>query len=220
MKTKTSILAALIALAGSATLMAQNVYSLNVVGYVNVTVPPGYSMIANQLNTTNMTIGALLPNPPDGTQILKWDGSGYNTYEYFAFIPAWSPDGNATLNPGEAAFIKNPTASNMTLTFVGEVALGTTTNNLPAGYAMRSATVPQAGTLEPGTNAPALNFPVAAGDQVLKWTGSGYDTYEFFDLGGGTTLWSPSTPSVNPGEGFFSKKTASVNWVRNFNPNN
>jgi hypothetical protein len=32
-------------LLGSASLMAQNVYSLNAVGYINVTMPPGYSII-------------------------------------------------------------------------------------------------------------------------------------------------------------------------------
>jgi hypothetical protein len=215
MKTKTSLLAALVAMASSATVMAQ-VYSLNVVGYVNVTAPAGFSMIANQLSGTNTTIGSLIANPPPGTQIYKWDGASYLSWEYFDVL-GWFPDGNATLNPGEGAFIKNPTATNLVLTFVGEVLQGSLSNSLPQGFTIRSSMVPQSGTLASGTNAPALNFPAAPGDQIYKWVPatSSYDSYEYFDVLG----WFPSDPSVAVGESFFVNKSANSTWTRNFSAN-
>mgnify|MGYP006969320779 CR=1 FL=1 len=190
--------------------MAQNVYSLNVVGYYNVTIPPNsFALIANQLNTTNNTIAALLPSVPPGTQFFKYvTGTGWQSYLFDEFELAWTPDGNATLNPGEGGFIKNNTSQPLTITFVGEVLQGSLTNPIPAGFAVRSSMVPQAGTLT------ALAFPAVPGDQVYKYTpGSGYTSYLFdeFEL-----AWTPSDPSVGVGEAFFSRKGQAVNWVRNF----
>lgn len=188
--------------------MAQNVYSLNVVGYYNITVPANsFALIANQLNTTNNTLAALLPSPPDGTQFYKFTGSGWNAYTFDALEGSWQPDGNVTLNPGEGGFIKNNTGSSMTITFVGEVLQGSLTNPIPAGYAVRSSMVPQAGTL------PSLAFPAEDGDQVFQFTGSGYNAFTYDGL---ENAWTPSTPSVAVGEAFFSRKAAAVNWVRNF----
>ena len=74
MRTLKALACATALVAGVATSMAQsNVYSLNVVGYYNVPVTANqYVMIANQLNTTNNTIGSLLPNGPIGANLLKW----------------------------------------------------------------------------------------------------------------------------------------------------
>lgn len=208
MRTKALLAAAAFA-AGLATSLAQNVYSLNVVGYYNVTVPANsFALIANQLNTTNNTIGSLLPSVPPGTQLFKYGPGGWVAYTFDEFDLVWTPDGNATLNPGEGAFIKNNTSQPLTVTFVGEVPQGQLVNPIPAGYSVRSSIVPQAGAL------PDLNFPAQPGDQVFKYTpGTGYTSYTFdeFDL-----VWTPSNPQVNVGEAFFSRKNAAVDWVRNF----
>jgi hypothetical protein len=46
MRTKTLALSAVLGMLGSASLVAQNnVYSINAVGYINVTMPPGYSIV-------------------------------------------------------------------------------------------------------------------------------------------------------------------------------
>jgi hypothetical protein len=192
--------------------MAQNVYSLNVVGYYNVTVPAGggLKMVVNQLDTTNNTLKALIKNVPDGTQFFKWTGATYagSLYEDPGGGGEWSADFDLT--PGEGGFIKNNSASALTITFVGEVKQGNLTNAVPAGYNIEGSIVPQAGTL--GT---VLGMPAADGDQVFKWTGATYTGYLYEDPGGGGA-WSPSEPSVDVGEGFFSRKNAAVNWVRNF----
>ena len=48
MRTKTMLLSALLGTLGSVSLMAQstNVYSLNAVGYINVTVQPGFNIVS------------------------------------------------------------------------------------------------------------------------------------------------------------------------------
>ena len=67
MRTKVLLCAAALA-ASLASSMAQNVYSLNVVGYYNVTIPQnGLYMIANQLNTTNNTLDNVFANVADGS---------------------------------------------------------------------------------------------------------------------------------------------------------
>src|ERR1017187_1397087 len=112
MRTKVLFCAAALAVS-LASSMAQNVYSLNVVGYYNVTIPAnGFYMIANQLNTTNNTLAALsgLQNVADGSFLFKYNG-GYAAYTYDGLGGAWlggPPDPTVqTLNPGEAALFRD-----------------------------------------------------------------------------------------------------------------
>lgn len=194
--------------AGVVTCMAQgNVYSLNVVGYHTVKIPPNsLGLIANQLNTTNNTLGALIPVAPDGAQFYKYSGT-YTTYTYDETVPGWLPDGNATLNPGEGGFFRNNTASELSLTFVGEVMQGTAlTINVPTGLSIRSSMVPQEATL------PAMNYPGKDGDQVYTYSGT-YTTYTYDETVPG---WLPNDPTLKVGQAFFARKGAGENWVRNF----
>lgn len=211
MRTIKALACATAVVAGVATSMAQsNVYSLNVVGYYNVPCPAGsYVMIANQLNTTNNTIGSLLPNGPVGANLLKWNGS-WTTYYFDDLDLVWYPDANATMNPGEAALFKAQAAT--TLTFVGEVLQGSLSNPFAAAgtYGARSSQVPQAGTI-----APDLAFPSEPGDNVLKWNGS-WSTYYYDDL---DLVWYPTVPTFGVGEGMLVKKavgTTATAWTRNF----
>jgi hypothetical protein len=208
MRTKTLLCLAALA-AGAATSMAQsNVYSLNVVGYINITVPANqYVMIANQLNTTNNSIGNVLATAADGAIFQKF-AAGYSAYVYDATVPGWTPDGNATLNPGEGGFFKSPVAT--TVTFVGEVLQGNLTNTLPVGtYAIRSSIVPQAGT------ATALFIPGEDGD-ILQLFHAGYSAFVYDATVPG---WTPSEPNIGVGDAFFYKKapgSTQPNWIRNF----
>mgnify|MGYP007030112661 CR=1 FL=1 len=193
--------------------MAQNVYSLNVVGYYNVTVPAkGFAMVANQLVTTNQTLAGILPTAPDGTLFIKWDGAAYSTANYDELEPGWLPAGagSRTFDLGEGAFIKNVTDAPMTITFVGEVKQGQTQTSLPLGYSIVSLSTPQAGAL------PSFDYPYEDGALVIKWdkVSQGYKTYNYDELEPG---WMPSTPAVEVGEAFWSKRvTAPASWVRNF----
>lgn len=190
--------------------MAQsNVYSLNVVGYVNLPIVGSasgpFTFIANPLNTTNNTIASLLPAPPDGTTLFKWTGSAFVSSTFF--LGAWS-DGTFTLNPGEGGIIQS--VSPFTNTFVGEVLQGNLTNAYPAGFSIRSSKVPQAATLT------VLGLPgsqLTDGDTVYQFKGTtqAYVISTWF-LG----AWGPSEPSIGIGESFWLQTAAAGNWVRNF----
>jgi len=206
MKTKTTLLTALVAFAGGASLMAQ-VYSVNMVGYVNLTIPNGFSMIANPLNATTNTIAQLLPAPPEGTIVYKFNGTSYaiNSFNFGEWdVP------NQTLNPGEGCFIKNTSGAPFTNTFVGEVMVGNLTNAIPSGFSIRASQVPQAGQLDT-----ILGFPVAEGDVVYKFN-PGTQNYSIhsYDFG----EWS-AVPTIAVGESFFVKKLAPANWTRTFTVN-
>lgn len=98
---KTLLIAAAALAAGIITSQAQPVYSQNVVGYLNQTIPAmSYQIIGSQLINgsdaaqTNGDINATLinglvsspndpPNLSSNSQIYTWNGSGYVTYYYF-----------------------------------------------------------------------------------------------------------------------------------------
>ena len=211
MRTKALLLSAALLAAGLTTSTAQSVYSVNAVGYVNVTLPASYSMIANPLNTTNNTIGSLITDFPLFGNLLKWNGTSFDTATWTG--ASWDQP-NITLNPGEGAFV-NPGAA-FTLTFVGEVMQGSLANPIPAGYSVRSSQVPQSGGLGSVLGLTQLGFF----DNVLVWTGSGYRTYTY--LGGGN--WDDgqggsTEPVINVGQSFFINAGASTSWNRTFSVN-
>lgn len=204
MRTKALLLSAALLAAGLTTSTAQTVYSVNAVGYVNLSLPAGYTMIANQLNTTNNTLSALLPDVPNFTQVLKWTGSGFNVATLL--FGTW--DQNLTLNPGEGAFINLGSAA--TVTFVGEVMQGSLTNPIPAGYSIRASQVPQSGGLTTTLGLSQLpNF-----SQVLIWNGSSYNVHTL--LFGN---WDPAEPQINVGQSFFVNTASAVDWTRTFSVN-
>jgi len=222
MRTIKALLCVAALAAGIATSMAQsNVYSLNVVGYYNQTVGAGQQIIiANQLNTTNNSIGALLAPPMVGNNDALYKFSGaFSTSLYSTDDGQWDPDPTVTLNPGEAAMYKNAQAATETLTFVGEVLQGQLVNTLPLGtLVLRSSMVPQQGGISSVLGVPTDNNDALYVFNVAQTPPAGYKTYLYSTDDG---QWDPSEPVINVGQGFFFKTAstanpANANWVRNF----
>ena len=213
MRTKTLLLTAALSAVAITGAFAQstNVYSANIVGYVNYVNPPGYRMIANPLNSTNNDVSNIFANPPAGLTIFKRNagGTGYDSATFDPDIPGWS--GPLTISPGEGAFLFNPDGGNYTNTFVGEVVLNST-NGVPAGYSIRSSVVPQSGGIQT-----VLGYPVGNGDTIFRFNGSGYNSSTFDpDVPG----WTDGEPTPNVGESFWIfNNGATKNWVRNFSVN-
>lgn len=210
MRTKALVLTAALGAAGIASSYAQSVYSVNAVGYINVTCIPGFTMIANQLSSTNDTVGQLFTAPPDGSAILTWDQSaGTFVMNNFAF-GAWDfPDNK--LSPGMGVMFQNPDVA-YTVTFVGEVIQGTNiTVSLIPGFNMVSSKVPQAGTIQT-----ALGFVPEEGDMLMKWSQSA-GTYLQWSYTFGA--WDPEEPSLAVGESAFISTQTAKDWVRSFTVN-
>ena len=146
---RTKALLGLAALAvGLSTSVAQNVYSLNVVGYVNV------SLQANKLSflslpltpvdgNFNITNTIKLDDSQDFASLFRWAGTQWDPT-----VPAWigtdlggsgwSPD--MVISNGVGFFIA--ASANSTLTFVGQVPQGALAYNIPAGLSTIANQVP------------------------------------------------------------------------------
>jgi len=225
MRTKTLLLTAAVFAAGLGASMAQ-VYSVNAVGYVNLALPAGYSMICNPLQQTNDNLSTVIPVAPDGTQVVTWDsrpsptGQHFNNASVFdGDVNQWFPNG--TLPVGQGAFILLPSAA--TLTFVGDVKQGSLTNKIGTPYTLLGNMVPQTIGL---TGVSGAGYPAADGDQYLTWNNAltpqryndavayDIDAQQWFGPGGATV----PTPAV--GQGFFIFTTGGArDWTRNFTVN-
>jgi len=212
MRTKTLLLTAALAAIGVTSSMAQ-VYSVNLVGYINKQIPSGFAMIANQLNNgTGNKVADLIPNPPEGTIIYKFNPAS-GGYLLVSFVDGAyeGDDVNMTLAPGEGVFIKSPSAH--TATFVGEVVLSSSTP-IPTGFSVRSSVIPQSAPLD------QLAFPAVEGDIVYNFNPAtgGYKVSSFVDGAWEGDFGGAPTPAI--GESFFIKHAgAATSWSRTFTVN-
>lgn len=205
MRTKALFVAAATGLAALTTSFAQ-VYSVNVVGYVNVTLKPGFNLIANPLSTTSNTIGDLMPGIAD-LAFYKYVNGTYQSANYIGGI-GWD-DPSITLDPGEGAFVLLPGNADVTVTFVGEVMEGSLSNPIPQGLSMKSSMVPQAGALS------ALGYPAEAEDAVYKYDAAA-QTYISANYIGGIGWDTGAEPTLEVGEAIFVSKANAASWDRDF----
>jgi hypothetical protein len=228
MRTKTLLAAAAFIAAGVVASQAQqNVYSLNIVGYYNVSVG-GLTAMANSLRagTPADRLDQVIPYS-DGDNIQIWNGASWDT---------WSMDSLSStgyLDPlgGEAALTSLPTlgaglgffygnnSGITTVTFVGEVRTGTTDINIPVGLTPLGSPLPVGGPVSTG----APNLQVQDGDNIQFWNGASWDTYSRDSLSG--TGWlAPDgnegpEPSLQVGQGFFyGNNIGAFNWQQILNP--
>jgi hypothetical protein len=230
MRTKTLALSALLGLIGAASAVAQtNVYSLNAVGYVNVTIPANsYSIITCPLfagvdsvtggtNTVNMLMnnGA---GAPGGAGSLNGcfayfftPSGGYVTDQAEAIgtgkgktshTNGWTLNGVEQLVPGVACWFQTA-ASPVTFTFVGQVPQGSLTNTLYPGYNLVASAVPVSGDLQSNTVTHLINYNI--GDAVYM-----YDPVATYTYNPGTSIGGiyEAVPSTGKGKG----KGYNFNW--------
>jgi len=221
------LLSALLGTLGSVSLLAQstNVYSLNAVGYINVTVQPGYNIVSCPLIASpDNTLNTLLPNATG--QYKKWQFWAYSpSGGYIGEIGQtagntnpWSKGGTNTLNPGQAGWLFNPGANPSNVTFVGTVPSGSLTNTLaPASFNLVSSILPTSGDLL--TN-PLMNFTTATKkDQVWMFTpgtGTGSGFKDTVLQPSGWSAGDPQEATVGGGFFYFNASTAANNWVESF----
>ena len=201
--------------AGLLSSQAQNVYSANVVGYVNVVTPAGQpTLICNPLNldgTNNVAV--VLTNAPNGTLIQIWNGAGFIPVSKSLFGGTWSASA-ATNNipPGVGFFMTTPTT--VTNTFVGTVTPasgGTNDLAMTGNFQLVGSVLPVSGsitnTADLGAN--TLNLgSMPKGTLIQIWNGAGYTPISKSLFSG---AWSGNT-NIAVGQGFFIKTGSATNW--------
>lgn len=197
--------------AGVSSSLAQ-VYSVNVVGYVNKTVPSGFYMLANQLNNgTGNKVVDLIPAPADNTFVYKFNAAN-GGYVIIDYLGGWEGDDlNMSLNPGEGVFISSPSQQNVT--FVGEVVLQSSVS-LPNGFSIISSVIPQSAPID------TMGFPAADNDFVYQYNPSngGYIINDY--LGGWEGDGNGTAPTPAIGESFFFFNPGGTRaWTRTFTVN-
>jgi hypothetical protein len=236
MRTKVLLCAAALA-ASLASSMAQNVYSINVVGYVNVTLPAGKNyIVANPLDATmggTVANGNTVSNLFDANtvspiavndSVFSYNAAAgnYNTPIAYKTLGGakWTGGTGPTtvINPGTSMVFANASASDAVVTFVGQVVQGPyTVATIPAKLgALLGSPVPIGGDITNSTT--ALGLVPTVNDAVLTFNSASgnYNSPSAWKTLGGKK-WSPSI-TINPGQGFlYQNASASANvWTSNF----
>lgn len=194
-------------------------YSTGVVGYVNVQLTNGYTLVANPLRTANDTLTNLIRFPPEGTRVYVWDVTDQVFFPpsvYHASPPGWTADYDLPVGRGFVVFAP----VTFTNTFVGEVLQGWLTNFVAGDnkLSLLGNKVPDSGPISS-----ALGFPRIDGahahsysriTQAFEEVCTYFDGFGWFDPKGES---GPGGPICEPAEAFFIRNPGPpTNWIRHF----
>lgn len=243
MKLKAIFLAGLALTASAVSALAQGtVYSVNVVGFVNLTLPAGFSMISNPLNGPTNTVAALFgASLPNFSKVYKFDpASGNYLINTYVSTTGWT-DQNMTLAPGEGVFVRITGSTPVTVTFTGNVQIGSLLTQVGNGFSIISSQVPIQGQLDAavpqGHGLPLNRFEKvyvfnnsnsATSDpntyDVYTVTGTNPTTWSHTYTFGGVSNTDAAAPNIGPGQAFFARLNTSSDpnglrqWAVNFSP--
>lgn len=211
----TKVLLCAAALAASVASSMAQVYSLNVVGYVNKSFTSGnYTLVCNPLSNGANDLNTIMPNAPAFSQVNLWDPVAF---DFSPSIPTfnggvWSP--NPVIPPGVGFFVI--AGADFTNTFVGNVLQGSVTNPVPllggGAYLALGNAVPVGGSL---VNVLAGYTP-SNFDQINTWDPVATDFSPAIPTFNGG-VWSPDI-NLPVGDGFFliRSSASTTTWVQNF----
>jgi len=205
---KTLLIAAAALVAGVVSSQAQ-VYSANIVGYVNVTMPAStLVLVSNPLDSGTNTANNVLASLPNKSSVQLWNGSGFTSYPK----TATGFTGNPTLPVGSGFFVNS--TQPFTNTFVGNVVPApggnSATNSLPGStLTLVGSILPVSGNFnDVGTNALNLAASLPNKSSVQIWNGSGFTSYPK------TATGFTGNPAYTVGQGFFVNAASAANWVQ------
>lgn len=231
MKTKTLVLAAAALTACALSASAQsNVYSLNIVGYVNVPVnaaptpgTDGFTLVANPLDNGagNISSNLVPAGLPTASKIWVFDPTtGYN----FANKKSTGAWGSAfAIPPGTGYFISHSNNIAYTNTYVGNVpgsVPGSLTNDLTfgtTGFKLVGSIYPIGGNAT-NTGSNTINLPSSLPTGSKIWVFDTVTGYNFANKKS-TGAWG-STFTLNVGQGFFINNPSNTpaQWIQNVGP--
>jgi hypothetical protein len=170
--------------------LSNGTYCSRVIGFERLTIQPGLTASANQLDAlpdntlanvfTHISQNGIPISLPAGTIIYKANGQQPpNQYTQYTWNGTqWSPDGSATLSPGDFAFIQNNSGTAFTVTFVGLVREGQLTHSMVLGNNPVSSYVPLAGGISSDLGLVNQNGALDM-DTLTFWTDTGPQTVMF-----------------------------------------
>lgn len=231
------ILAAASLLAVSVASALAQPYSQNIVGYINLTLRPGFNLVGNQLDngSGSNTLNNVFPaaNLPDGTKIYKQIPGGLYSRDvsqqasFVGYPSGWYTDdanytpSTTTASPGQGIFVEIPPGPNVTVTLVGSVRVGTNTIALNPGFNLVASVTPESYELT------TTNFPAVEGAKFYQYDGVNYSRlYNARTPGQGypegwytdDANFTPAVAKPAVGEAFFLEMQSATNWTRVFNP--
>jgi hypothetical protein len=234
-----TLLIAAAAFAASVISSQAQVYSQNIVGYVNINLTNGVlANIAPALDVdglgTNNTIATVFTTPSLNDNVYAFNGTGYDEISYISkgsghpvvYTTNWFFNGAADpgykINPGQSVFYLP--AANQTVTQVGTALTGTNTNpNFPAAgsIALLASQIPISGGLTS-----VLGYQPNLGDNVYVYSGGAYNEYSYISKGSGhpvvyTTNWFSAgvagEPVISVGQGFWLQAALPNSWTEILN---
>ncbi len=242
MRTKALLLGATALAAGLMTSHAQ-VYSANIVGYVNVALPNGFSAVSVPLvNGAGDAMTNTIPNSGqlDGANLYVYNGHKFTVLTFDSTMPTGFGDASDStaaptpvVDPGTTFYINNNTGVALTNTFVGTVDVatlpGSVTNTLPAGYSFVSSVLPLGGGVSSVlnlTNNGALDgtqiyIPNIVSGSVHGYTTVTIDSGMTTGFGNASDTAPVAEPVIPVGTGFLYNNNAGlgpVTWVQTLNP--
>jgi hypothetical protein len=215
---KTLLIAAAALVAGVISSEAQ-VYSANIVGYVNQVFTNGVlELVSNPMDNGTNTANDVLAGLPNTSSIQLWNGSGFVVYtKTSAGFTQGGVANNPPLPVGQGFFVKAKTL--YTNTYVGNVVPspgGQSSIGLTNGILeLVGSVLPVGGNFnDVGTNTLNLIATLPNTSSIQLWNGSTFVVYTKTSAGftqGGV----PSNPPYTAALGFFVKAKTATNWVQN-----
>lgn len=198
--------------AGLLTSNAQ-VYSQNIVGYANISLTNGFTMVANQLDAdgtgTNNTIFTVMgTNLPVNTTVEVWNGASFGSTKWTG--SKWTTSSALFTNamqPGVGFFVSSPVATN--IIEVGTVLQGTNNLTVVPGFQVVSSTFPLSGGIQT-----TFGYTPQKNDVVEVWNGATFGSHKWT----GTAWLGGGEPVLSVGQSVFldSASTTNTTWTQTF----
>ena len=177
-------------------------YAARALGYVTLTVPAGYSLVANPLSNGGNRVSDIFPSAPSGSTLSKFNAMT-GKWEANTFIDAWSQPG-MTLAPGEGAVFNNVGAA-CDVVLAGFTPWAETTLGIAAGKSVVSPRLAKGGLLSS-----RLGMPMVDGLKV-ELLNNATGKYDAYTVSAGA--WSPAEPAVALGQAFIVTAPSAIEWT-------
>ena len=177
-------------------------YAARALGYVTLTVPSGYSLVANPMSNGGNRVSDIFPSAPSGSTLSKFNAVT-GKWEANTFTDAWSQPG-MTLAPVEGAVFNNVGAA-FDVVLAGFTPWAETTLGIPAGKSVVSPRLAKGGLLSS-----RLGLPMVDGLKV-ELLNNGTGKYDAYTVGDGA--WSPTEPAVALGQAFIVTAPSAIDWT-------